>query len=201
MSRIKASHAFAVAILALVAAIIVPAYAALTKGEKKTVKRLANAQITKRAPGLAVASADKLDGQDASDFTGAEEVHTPERFVVNDPNPGDDVTADLDLFAAGVFTVVARCADDFVGGGNDQAVVGVVGPSGSSFAGPSDGGSANHPDTDGANVEEVFAAGNQIKFGRITAAAPNGQVLTVIGTVEVGDPAGDCIFSVTGIGP
>src|SRR5262249_36498703 len=27
-------------------------YAALTKGEKKTVKKLANAQITKRAPGL-----------------------------------------------------------------------------------------------------------------------------------------------------
>src|SRR5262245_7949344 len=58
MSRIKRpSPALVISIMALVAAVAVPAYAALTKGEKKTVKNLANAQITKRAPGLAVASA------------------------------------------------------------------------------------------------------------------------------------------------
>ena len=58
MSRLKRpSPALVISIMALVAAIVVPAYAALTKGEKKTVKRLANAQITKRAPGLSVASA------------------------------------------------------------------------------------------------------------------------------------------------
>src|SRR5262245_2481867 len=58
MSRIKRpSPALVISITALVAAVAVPAYAALTKGEKKTVRKLANAQITKRAPGLAVASA------------------------------------------------------------------------------------------------------------------------------------------------
>jgi hypothetical protein len=57
MSRIKRpSPALVVAILALVAAIAVPAFA-LTKKEKRVVRNVANAQITKRAPRLTVASA------------------------------------------------------------------------------------------------------------------------------------------------
>ena len=53
MSRIKRpSPALVVAMLALVAAIAVPAFA-LTKSEKRVIKKIANAQITKRAPGLA----------------------------------------------------------------------------------------------------------------------------------------------------
>ena len=76
MSRLKRpSPALVISMMALVAAIVVPAYAALNKKDKKTVKNLANTQITKRAPGLAVASANSagnagtLDGQDASAFT------------------------------------------------------------------------------------------------------------------------------------
>lgn len=54
MSRNKRpSPALIVAILALVAAVVVPAFA-LTKKEKRVVRKIANAQITKRAPGLSV---------------------------------------------------------------------------------------------------------------------------------------------------
>ena len=53
MSRImRPSPALVVAILALVAAVAVPAFA-LTKAEKRVIKKIANAQISKRAPGLA----------------------------------------------------------------------------------------------------------------------------------------------------
>ena len=64
MPRIKRpSPALVVAIIALVAAIVVPAYA-LTKKDKKQVKKLAGAEITKRAPGLAVASANTATSAD-----------------------------------------------------------------------------------------------------------------------------------------
>jgi hypothetical protein len=57
MPRLKRpSPALVVSIIALVAAVAVPAFA-LTKSEKRVVRKVANAQITKRAPGLAVASA------------------------------------------------------------------------------------------------------------------------------------------------
>ena len=60
MTRLKRpSPALVISILALVAALVVPAYAALNKKDKKTVKNLANTEITKRAPGLAVASANR----------------------------------------------------------------------------------------------------------------------------------------------
>ena len=80
MFRLKRpSPALVVSIIALVAAIAVPAFA-LTNSEKKVVKRLANGEITKRAPGLSVASAktansagnaNALDGMDSEDFAGA----------------------------------------------------------------------------------------------------------------------------------
>ena len=78
MTRLKRpSPALVISVLALVAALVVPAYAALNKKDKKTVKNIANTEITKRAPGLAVASANNantagnantVDGQNASDF-------------------------------------------------------------------------------------------------------------------------------------
>lgn len=59
----RPSPALVISILALVAAIAVPAFA-LTKKEKRVVKNTANAQITKRAPGLAVASANTATSAD-----------------------------------------------------------------------------------------------------------------------------------------
>ena len=67
MTRLKRpSPALVISILALVAALVVPAYAALNKKDKKTVKNLANTEITKRAPGLAVASANKANSADTA---------------------------------------------------------------------------------------------------------------------------------------
>lgn len=59
----RPSPALVISILALVAAIAVPAFA-LTKKEKRVVSKTANAQITKRAPGLAVASANTATSAD-----------------------------------------------------------------------------------------------------------------------------------------
>src|SRR6476620_4337877 len=70
----RPSPALVISIMALVVAIVVPAYAALTKKDKHQVKNIANTEITKRAPGLAVSSAktagnaDLLDGQDSADI-------------------------------------------------------------------------------------------------------------------------------------
>ena len=67
MSHLKRpSPALVISILALVAALVVPAYAALNKKDKKTVKNLANTEITKRAPGLAVASANTANSADTA---------------------------------------------------------------------------------------------------------------------------------------
>jgi len=70
----RPSPALVISIMALVVAIVVPAYAALTKKDKNQVKNIANTEITKRAPGLTVSSAktagnaDLLDGQDSADI-------------------------------------------------------------------------------------------------------------------------------------
>ena len=128
MSRIKrASPALVISILALIAALVVPALAqvattALTKKEKRVVRKIARVQVKKLAPGLAVArarsagNAEKVDGQDASDFTPAGEVHSPGRVVLNDPTPGDIVPQISIMFTAGAFSIEGVCADNFGGG-------------------------------------------------------------------------------------
>ena len=70
----KPSPALIVAVLALVAAVAGTAIAGddlgatTSKLTKKKVKKTANKQITKRAPGLSVANADTLDGHPPADF-------------------------------------------------------------------------------------------------------------------------------------
>ena len=100
MSRIKRpSPALVVAILALVAAIAVPAFA-LTKKEKRVVKKIANAQITKRAPGLSVASAQNANtansaatadsattAESANSLDGAEFCRTDGVLTLDDDDP------------------------------------------------------------------------------------------------------------------
>ena len=222
MSRIKAGHAFAVAILALVAAIIVPAYAALTQGEKKTVKRLANAQITKRASGLSVASAnsantantadsaatagdaDTLDGQDASDFTPADEVHNSGRVVLNDPNPGDNVAEFATILDAVSFSVEATCIDNVLGSGDDRARLRLEGLAGSSLSGVrTEAPPTQINDFAGPIAVLALIETNEpaVRGGWLTGVSPNGDVVTVHGSAEVNDPAGDCIFGVTMVGP
>ena len=205
MSRIKRpSPALVISIMALVAAVAVPAYA-LTKSEKKVVKKLANAQITKRAPGLSVANAGKLDGQDAADFTPADEVQNSGRVVLNDPTTGDGLDNNVStLFVAGAFTVQARCAVDVQGSGNNVAQVVVVGPQGTSFANMlSTTPPVNVPDASvgGAAFALAAAGNNVVGGGHLTAVASNGDVVSVSGSAEVGDPAGDCLFGATAIGP
>jgi hypothetical protein len=218
MSRIKRmSPALVISILALIAALVVPALAqvattALTKKEKRVVRKIAkgqaNKQITRRASGLAVASArsagnaDKLDGQDASGFTPADEVHSPSRVVLNDPTPGDLDSAQADLFTAGPFSIFGRCIENAAGIGEDVASLFVLGPENSSYSiVGSDGPPINQPALTGQLIASIQAAGNQVRSAHLVAVASNGQVVTLSGSVEVGDPAGDCVFGVTAIGP
>ena len=188
----------------------------LSKKEKNQVKRIAKSQINKLAPGLAVASASRanaadtagnaslLDGLDASAFTPADQIHNSGRVVVNDSTPGDDLsTFVFAVFTVGPFTVQASCAENFNGGIVEQGNLSLtLGPSGSSFSGTrSDGVDLNTVDATGASIAFVSNSANQVKAGHITAVAPNGQVVSVSGSVEVNDPAGDCVFGATAIGP
>ena len=114
MSRIKRpSPALVVAIMALVAAVAVPAFALTTK-EKRVVRQIANAQITQRAPDLAVKSA-----------ADAREVHSPRRVVLNDPLPGDLGRAVDDLIVAGPFTIRGYCTQNYSGGDDIAEVAGI----------------------------------------------------------------------------
>jgi hypothetical protein len=149
-----------------------------------------------------VGEANTLDGLDSGDFTPANQVHSPGRVVLNDPTPGDDEKTGSVLFVAGSFAVSARCAADYAPqGGDDVAELVVDGPGNSSFVGPRVG----EPDfsvSSGvqADVASISSSVPQLVGGHIIAAAPSGSVLSVSGSAEVGDPAGDCVFAVTGLG-
>jgi hypothetical protein len=193
MSRIKhPSPALVVAILALVAAIAVPAYA-LTKREKRVIRNIAKAQANKRINAR------------ASEFTPAGEVHSPGRFVLNDPIPGDLSSRNSDLLAAGPFTVEANCAENFGGDDNsDHANLRVRGPQGTSWSvlfseGPPD--NAPGGETTSGLASASNTGSKQVRSGHLVAVAPGGQVVSVSASAEVNDPAADCIFGVTAVGP
>ena len=201
-SRWRPSPGTAFGLLALVIAVTGTAVAGplattsvLNKKERKQVRRiakgLANKQITRRAPGLSVNNA-----------KGTEEVRNSGRVVLNDPMPGDTTPASGDLLVAGAFTIRGLCSDNQGGGGNDLAVVQVSGPSGSSFAGiQSNGAIINRPDQASFNPVNLSAAINATRHAGLTVVSPNGQVVSVSASAEVGDPAGDCVFGATAIGP
>jgi hypothetical protein len=194
MSRTKRpSPALVVAVLALVAAVAVPAYA-LTKKEKKVVKKIARVQAKKQINAR------------AGDFTPAGEVHSPARLVLNDPISGDPISQKgPNLLVAGSFTIQARCSENVNGGDADRAELLVAGPERSSFSGLRTGfGELNNTSTGGGFITVALAGasnGNVVRSGHLTGVAPNGQVLTMSGSAEVNDPAGDCVFGVTAIGP
>jgi hypothetical protein len=149
-----------------------------------------------------VGDANTLDGLDSGDFTPANQVHSPGRVVLDDPIPGDDQKTGSILFTAGSFAVSARCAKNYAPqGGDDVAELVVDGPGNSSFVGPRVG----EPDLNlssgvQAEVASISSSLPQLVGGHIIAAAPSGSVLSVSGSAEVGDPAGDCVFAVTGLG-
>ena len=89
-----------ISILALVAAIVVPAYAALTKKDKKTVKNIANTEITKRAPGLAVASANTANTANSADTAGNASTAGNANQLGGDPPSAFVQTADNGAFIA-----------------------------------------------------------------------------------------------------
>ena len=124
---------------------------------------------------------------------------------MNDDTPGDGSVTNMDLLVAGPFTVQGKCADNLSGSGVDQAVVRVLSaPDGSSFVGlRSDGVATNLVDFFQADVVHVgaFSPISEIGWGTLTVAAVNGEVLDVNASAELHDPAGDCVFAVTAIGP
>ena len=175
-------------------------------GNAVTGSKLADGAVTtgKFDPSAKAPNADKLDGLDSGDFAPAAEVHSPGRVVVNDPSPGDLDEEFRTLFVAGSFTIWGLCSDDFQGSGTDEAFLFVEGPNGTSYAIQRTGGSdTTSPDIGFGSgvVAAVRAVGNVVEGGQLTAVAPNGEVVSVSGSAEVGDAAGDCIFGVTGIGP
>jgi hypothetical protein len=171
LSRIKRpSPALVVAVLALVVAIAVPAYA-LTKNEKRVVRKIASAQVTKRADS--------------------------ERVVLNDPAPGDPGSkGSSDLLSVRSFTIGAECSDD-----PDEARLFVQAPDGSSFAGTRSDGTTLQVESGASASVVINISASTVKSGHFTAVAPNGQVLSVSGSAELGDPAGDCVFGATAIAP
>lgn len=218
-SRRKPSPAMVVAIIALAFAVTgtsvagVATISALSKKDKKQIKGIAQGEIGKAAPGLAVASAktagsadnaanaDKLDGRDASDFTPAGRVHSSGRVVLNDPTPNDGVLALADVLVAGPFSVRVFCGVDVGGGSDEYAQVLVFGPNGSSFSGSTTAGPIQVQNAGSANLLMFQNPGNIVHAGQLTAVAPSGQVVSITGSAETNDPAGDCVFGVTAIGP
>lgn len=187
----------------------------LNKKEKKQVTRIAQGQVNQLAPGLSVAragtadragsagNADTLEGQKASDFTSAGEVHNSGRVASNDPVSGDALAEQPVLLVAGPFTVRGLCAQNLLGSGNDIANVRMEGPAGSSYAGAGTGSAiVEVPDasTSFLLLNET-GTGNAIEAAHITAAAPSGGVVSVSVSAEKNDGGADCVFAATAIGP
>jgi len=180
---------------------------------------LAGGQITASSPGTVseathaasadtaghAASADNADtlgGLSAGDFAAAAEIQTPARTVVYDPSPGDPTFHNVTLLEAGVFQITGECAKNFNGSGADFALLSLSGPAGSSISGSHTGGGyVSSPDTNKTVITNAVSSGIPLGSAEVIAVAPNGQVVMVSGSAEVKDPAGDCIYGLTAIGP
>jgi hypothetical protein len=78
----------------------------------------------------------------------------------------------------------------------------VEGPAGSSITAiRTVGGVVTEPGATSAIVAGVIDSGNAVEGGHFVATARNGQVVSGSASAEVGDAAGDCILSVTALGP
>ena len=147
-------------------------------------------------------NADTLGGLSAGDFAAAVDIQTPARTVVYDPSPGDPTFHNVTLLEAGVFQITGECAKNFNGSGADFALLSLSGPAGSSIAGSHTGGGyVSSPDTNKTVITTAVSSGIPLGSAEVIAVAPNGQVAMVSGSAEVKDPAGDCIYGLTVIGP
>ena len=195
MSRIKRpSPALVVSILALVAAVAVPAYA-LTKKEKRVVRKVAkaqaNKQITKRAPGLSVRSARVTD-----------EVRNTGLVELNDPNPGDSNSASTTLLAAGPFTIRGDCYVNKDGTNQEVAQVVILGPPATSFSGVNTFGAiSTESASSNTPVTTIGSTSGLVTSAHLVAIARTGAVISLDASAEVKDFQGDCVFGVTAVGP
>jgi hypothetical protein len=186
--------------LAVIAALAI-ASPALGLNIKKLVKKEVSKQIAKATgpPGAnGINGINGVNGTNGAD--GTAEVASPARLVFNDSDPGDPSGEFVDVISAGSFTIRGRC--ESFGGASEDATLSVVGPDGSSFSAmSSNGANVNVGSGAGGDIASVGSSGNVVQSGHAIAAAPNGQVVSVTGSVEVGDPAGHCLFAATAIGP
>jgi hypothetical protein len=51
------------------------------------------------------------------------------------------------------------------------------------------------------NLGSAESVGDQLEGWNFTAVGPSGDVVNISGSVEVNDAEGDCVFSITVIGP
>jgi hypothetical protein len=125
LKGLRPSPAIVVALLALVAGLAGTAVAgpdaSTSAVTKKKAKKIANKQITKRAPGLTVGNSEKLDGLDANQLTPASSNNV--QSSNQDLSPADQVVLSTTITTAGTSTVLANAAVrlDSNGGGDDQA--------------------------------------------------------------------------------
>jgi hypothetical protein len=104
--RYRPSPGMVVAVIAVVLAVGGTAYAALSKKEKKTVKKIADREITAKAPGLSVANSAALGGVPASGYVQGSGKQVTVRGYVDTGG----ATATL-INAAGVGTLTMDCAN------------------------------------------------------------------------------------------
>jgi hypothetical protein len=180
---------------------------ASTLGTVPSAAQAANAESATNAAHAAsadtAAHADTLDGLNASDFAPAAELQTPDRIILNDPNPGDQFGPETELIA-GEFRIIGTCTMDH-GGGEDIAYVLLVAPFAGfhySISGWRGATYIGEPEYGG----ELFTLGQaqsnaaQIVGWNFTAVAGN-DVVNISGSVVVNDLEGDCGFAITVIGP
>lgn len=216
------SPAMAVAIVALVFAVVgsaiagVAAVSVLSKKEKKQTRNIAKDEIRKAAPALSVANAAnaqnatnaaQLGGFPPSAFANADSAPQARRVVVADPTPGDSGAGRGTLLTDGPWTLIAECSENL--SGQDVAEILLSGPSlfsvgGVIFSGVAVNGNSVLSVASGETTVGLLArptSSGSMGYGSFTAVAPDGDVLTGFGSMELNDAqAGSaCTFGATTI--
>lgn len=219
----RPSPAMVVAIAALIVALSGTAIAGGVLNKKKVKKitnkvskKVANKQITKRAPGLSVASANTansansagnaagaelLDGLDSGDFARSDDVHT-RRVVVPIPNPGFTV---IDVIREGDLDLEVVCQRLGMGGAVDAflrvlsptaspaSAVRVTFPGGGALASTDEAG-----EDDSINLLLATSDGDPWRGVHFIAAGQDGSVLS--GTAFARIAGGNCTWVLTALG-
>jgi hypothetical protein len=134
-------------------------------------------------------------------------VQTPDRILLNDPSPGDQLGPEIPELIAGEFRIIGVCTMEH-GGGPDIAYVHLIAPFTPSLYYSVSGWRGASYESVPTSGGEIFTLGrveasgmDEIEGWNFTAVGPNGEVVNISGSVEVNDPEGNCAFSITVIGP